>query len=68
MYKAKCNISCGNKYYVAGEVYSKKEIEGLDVNDFENVETLEELEEKVKVLVESVTVTEKKPAKKVKAK
>lgn len=35
MYRAKCNIACGTRYFEAGKEYTKKQIEGLDVNDFE---------------------------------
>jgi hypothetical protein len=38
MYKAKCNIACGQRYFEAGREYTKKEIEGLDVNDFDIVD------------------------------
>jgi hypothetical protein len=48
MYKAKCNIFCENRYYEAGKIYSKKEITGLDVNDFELVDEKEPKEEKPK--------------------
>lgn len=37
MYKAKCNIFCDNRFYEAGMTYSKKDIAGLDINDFELV-------------------------------
>jgi hypothetical protein len=55
MYKAKCNIACGQRYFVAGREYTKKEIEGLDVNDFENVG--KEVVEK-EVVVEESTIEE----------
>jgi hypothetical protein len=50
MYKAKCNISCGKKYFEAGVVYTKKEIDGLDINDFEVIKGEENIEEKPKSL------------------
>ena len=59
MYKAKCNIACGNKYYEAGKEYTKKEIEGLDINDFELVTGDEVIEETPK----SMTTKSVKPKK-----
>ena len=48
MYKAKCNIACGKKYFQAGKEYTKKEIEGLDVNDFDIIDVKAPKEEKPK--------------------
>lgn len=59
MYKAKCNIFCDNKYFEAGQVYSKKEIEGLDVNDFEVIKDVKQKEVKPK----SLTTKDLKPKK-----
>lgn len=50
MYKAKCNIACGDKFFKAGNEYSKKDISGLDVNDFDFVGKEEEKEVKPKSL------------------
>lgn len=36
-YKAKSNIYCDGKSFVAGEVYDEKDIKGMDKNDFEKV-------------------------------
>jgi hypothetical protein len=35
MYKAKCNSICGDKSFTAGEEYTKKQIEGMCLEDFE---------------------------------
>ena len=48
MYRAKSNIACGSKFFLAGNEYTKKEIEGLDVTDFEVVTGKEDVEEKPK--------------------
>ena len=58
MYKAKCNIFCDNKFWEAGQVYTKEQIKGLDVNDFDVVGK-EEVEEKPK----SMTTKDLKPKK-----
>lgn len=38
MYKAKCNNFCKGKIFEAGKEYTAKQIEGLDVNDFELID------------------------------
>lgn len=58
MYKAKCNIACGQRYFEAGQVYSKEQIKGLDVNDFDVVD-VEIKEEKPR----SMTTKDLKPKK-----
>ena len=37
MYKAKINNFCNGKHFIAGELYSKEDVKGLDPNDFEIV-------------------------------
>ena len=59
MYKAKCNIACGQRYFEAGQVYTKKQIEGLDVNDFDFIDVKAPVEEKPK----SMTTDSVKPKK-----
>jgi hypothetical protein len=56
MFKAKCSIACGNKYFEAGKEYTKKEIEGLDINDFDVVD-----EADVEVVETSMTTESVKP-------
>ena len=56
MYKAKCNIACGQKFFEAGKEYTKKEIEGLDINDFDVVN-----EADVEVVETSMTTESVKP-------
>jgi hypothetical protein len=48
MYKAKCNIAFGKKFFAIGKQFTKKEIEGLDVNDFELIDVKAPKEEKPK--------------------
>jgi hypothetical protein len=38
MKKAKTNIWCDNKQYVAGRIYKNNEVAHLDQNDFEDIE------------------------------
>ena len=59
MYKAKCNIACGQKYFEAGREYTKKEIEGLNPNDFDIVDADAPQEEAPK----SMTTDSVKPKK-----
>jgi hypothetical protein len=59
MYKAITNNYCGGVSFEAGKVYTKKEIEGLDINDFELVTGDEIKEEKPK----SMTTDSIKPKK-----
>lgn len=54
MYKAKSNIACGARFFEAGKVYTKKEIEGLDLNDFELVDGVVEEEAPKSMTNESV--------------
>ena len=61
MYKAKCNIFCENRFFEAGQVYTKEQIKGLDVNDFDVVSKDEPVEEKPKSMTtESVKVKKAK--------
>ncbi len=59
MYKAKCNIFCDNKFFEAGQTYTKEQIKGLDVNDFEVVGKVE-VEEKPKSMTTKSLKTKKK--------
>ena len=62
MYKAKCNIACGQRYFEAGREYTKKEIEGLDVNDFDFIDAKAPVEEAPKSMTNE-TVKAKKTKK-----
>jgi hypothetical protein len=60
MYKAKCNIACGNQYFAKGKEYTKKEIDGLDINDFEVVNEVDIIVETPKSMTtENVKITKK---------
>lgn len=49
MKKAKINIWCNGQEFLAGQLYTAKEVAHLDPNDFEDVETVKEVIEDKKI-------------------
>lgn len=62
MYRAKCNIACGQKYFEAGQIYTKDQIKGLCLEDFDVIKG-DELEEKKPKSMTTESVKPKKAKK-----